>query len=521
MGISPEARAVLLSDPAIFIAHYFKHRIERLEDFHLRLIRNATEKPRGLILYPAQHGKTTLVSTLLPIYRFCKDPNIQIGLIMKNEADANSTVLAIQAELAQNTELIADFGEFRPGPEADKPWALGKMTIAQRSAIAREPTLAAFGSGSRGVLGHRTHWTICDDVITEKNSANPEQRAKIKEWFMQSVRTMNLPGGTTTVVGTLFDPADLYNDLADLSNPETGAPIWQVQREDAIVDEDAKRTLWPARWPWLALMELKAEMGTIDFNKRLRNIAVDKSRMVFKEEFVKGGFYDKTEYPGCLDRNYVVGDFDPSWKRVAGFDPAVGTSRAAKFCAHITLALGSCRDHEKCIHVIDLKRDQMTLPQQCDHILQTHQLYDLHKSIVESNAYQVGLYQELQRRMEEAGTLLLIEPHYTTRTNKPDPELGVQAMSPWFENGWVHIPWGNPESQRKMRQLVDELVTYPGRTTDTVMAFWFAWRRLQEEGPRFKSSNYLRGAKSPWTSLGNRRRTVKNPYYEALRGTDE
>ena len=41
-------------------------------------------------------------------------------------------------------------------------------------------------------------------------------------------------------------------------------------------------------------MELKAEMGTLDFNKRLRNIAVDKSRMVFKEEYVKGGYLGRT-----------------------------------------------------------------------------------------------------------------------------------------------------------------------------------------------------------------------------------
>jgi phage terminase large subunit-like protein len=387
------------------------------------------------------------------------------------------------------------------------------MTISQRDNIAKEPTIAAFGAGSRGVLGHRTHWTICDDVITEKNSASPEQRAKIKEWLMQSVRTMNLPGGSTTVVGTLFDPADLYNDLADLSNPETGLPIWDVQREDAIVDEEARTTLWASQWPWLALMELKAEMGTVDFNKRLRNIAVDKSRMIFKEEFIKGGFYDKVEYKGCLDRNYIVGDRDPGWKVVAGFDPAIGTGKSAKFCAHITLGLGSCAEHEHCIHVIDLKRDQMSLPQQAEHILETHQRYDATRSIIEANAYQVGLYQDLQRRMSESGVLLQIDPHYTTRTNKPDPELGIQAMAPWFENGRVHIPWGNPESQRKMRVFVEELVQYPGRTTDTVLSFWFAWKWLQESAPKYKSSNYLRQKGSAWSSLGNRRKVIKNPYY--------
>ena len=129
----------------------------------------------------------------------------------------------------------------------------------------------------------------------------------------------------------------------------------------------------------------------------------------------------------------------------------------------------------------------MTLPQQVEMILSKHEKYDLNKSIIEANSYQAGLYQAVQHKMGETGARYAVEPHYTSRTNKPDPELGVQAMSPNFENGEVHIPWGNPASQRKMQFLVDELVQYPGRTTDTVMATWYAWKQLQESAPKFHS----------------------------------
>lgn len=511
--MSQEAKGLLLSQPDLFISHYFKHRIARLEDFHMRLIRSATQESRALILYPAAHGKTTLVSTLLPIWDICRDPNIRLGIIGKNDAEVNNISLSIMAELTSNVELIRDFGPFKPVGE-DKPWAIGKMTLAKRTEIYKEPTLAFFGSGSKHVLGHRTNKTVCDDVVTDQNSSTPEQREKLRTWFNQSVRTMGLPGSILTVVGTLFDPSDLYNDLMELSNPEDGVPIWFVQREDAIVDEEAKKPLWPAWWPWTELMALKAEMGTLDFNKRLRNIAVDKSRMVFKEEYVKGGFIGKTRYDGCVDRTHIVGAYDPTWRRVSGFDPAVGVTKSAKFCAHVTLALGSCQRHERCIWVVDLLRDQMSLPQQVDLILGLHQRYDLLKSVVEANSYQAGLLDALKRKMEDDGIALSIEPHFTTRTNKPNPELGVQSMSPWFENGMVHIPYGNPESQRKMSQLIDELILYPGRTTDTVMAFWFAWKQLQETGPKYQSSNYL---KKPFAwgsrSAMHRRRTVRNPYY--------
>ncbi len=452
----------------------------------------------------------------------CKDPDVLIALIAKNNTDATGIMRSIQAELSINDHLIEAFGPFKPVDEETKPWALEKMSVAKRTRIAKEPTIAVFGSGAKTVLGHRTDWTICDDVITAKNSATPEQRYSMREWFNQSVETMPHPStGRITVVGTLFDPADLYNDLLEMTDPETGEQLWTVQREDAIVDEEEHITLWPERWPWRALMQQKAN-GTLDFNKRFRNIAVDRSRMVFKEEYVKGGWIGKAQYPGCLDRTHRIGQWDTGMKLIAGFDPAMGLGKSAKFCAHIVLGLGSCKHHESCLWVIDIKRDQMTLPQQCQFILEQHQHYDLWKSIVECNAYQRGLYDELKRRMEAEGVAYQIEAHYTTKVNKPDPELGVQSMGPWFEDGRVHIPWGDLASQRKMQQLVDELIQYPGKYQDTVLAMWFAYKYLNESQPRFKSSNYLRGPKSSWRAIGGNRRVVKNPYYaKAYAGSED
>jgi hypothetical protein len=45
------------------------------------------------------------------------------------------------------------------------------------------------------------------------------------------------------------------------------------------------------------------------------------------------------------------------------------------------------------------------------------------------------------------------------------------------------------------------------------MALWFAWKQLQETGPKYKSSNYMKKPMA-WTyGSSQRRRTVRNPYY--------
>jgi hypothetical protein len=198
---------------------------------------------------------------------------------------------------------------------------------------------------------------------------------------------------------------------------------------------------------------------------------------------------------------------------VRGFDPAVGATRSAKFCAHLTFGEGSCKDHERCYWVIDLERDQLTLPQQVDMIIAKHEEYDCMPRSVEANSYQIGLPGD---RAEDgrAGVRVPVEPHYTTRTNKPDPETGVQAMSPWFERA-RSTSRGVTRTRSGRCAVVDELIQYPGRTTDTVMAFWFAWRRRSWHAPwpprvrrtRRTSSNNMR--RSSWRSVTRRVRALK------------
>ena len=548
MSELPGWKQTLLDNPDLFILRYFPHHIKELKEFHLRLIKTATQAQRGLILYPAQHGKTTLVSTMLPIWAVCRDPEARIALILKNDTDANGVMRAIQFEMLGNDQLVEDFGPFKSDDER-KSWALGRIDIAKRTRMDKSSSIAAFGSGAKTAIGYRTDWTICDDIITDKNSSTPDQRQNIRDWFNLGPETMS-PHGRLTVVGTLFHPEDLYNDLMELRVPSgenEGDLIYQVQREDAIVAvckcghwerdhahdgeghcekcrcdvffQKTEEALWPEERPMLWLMMKKASMGTLDFNKRYRNIAVDPSQKFFREEYLRGGYIGKTKYPGCLDDNYRIGEYEDNWKRVAGFDPAVGVTRNRKFCAHLTLAEGSCAEHNKCYWVVDLHRDQMTLPQQVKFIIERHQEYDLLKSIVEANSAFAGVQQAVEDEMAERGLALNIQPHFTTRTNKPDPETGVERMAPWFENGQVHIPWGNQASRGRMKQLVDELIMYPGRFTDTVMAFWFAWRELQVNAPKYKSFNRFAARGKPVLLGAHNRpvgvRVVRNPYYEA------
>lgn len=516
--LSPQERAFLLEHPDVFLTRYFPHVLGHpLEKFHLDLITLATTKRRGLELFPAAHGKTTIVSTLLPIWALCKDPNVRMCIITKNDDDAKNIMNAIISELLGNEDLVRDFGPFK-AEDKEVPFGATKLTVAGRTRTHKSPTILAIGAGSRGALGHRTDWTICDDIIHDRNSNTPENRSKILEWFNQGPQTQGEDADDRlTVVGTIFHPEDLYSHLLSLKNPHTGDYIWEAERKSAILDDKNKITLWPNRWDYERLMGEKASMGTIDFMKRYCNIAVDPDAMVFRDEYIRGLYIGDVKYPGCLDEDHIVGRIPhDNWPVYCGFDPAIGKFRGHSYCAHVTLALGSCQDHEKCLWVIDLERDQYTLPQQVELIINKHEEYNAFVTMVETNAYQQGLLDELTRRGREEGRPIKVEPHYTSAQTKPDPELGIPSMSTYFENGLVHIPYGNPESMRKMQVFIDELVQYPSaQTTDTVMAFWFAYRKAKEGLNRMRPANrlYQGPRKDFWRQTMGPRRVLLNPYY--------
>lgn len=504
-----------------FLARYFSERLEaKLEDFHMRLINTALNEPRGLVLFPAQHGKTTLISGLLPILEMIRNPNTRIAIIAKNDDEATAIMSSIQAELEQNELLKQDYGPFRPDSgDPMRKWSTTFLSLRQRTRLGKEHTLAVFGAGSRQILGWRTDWVICDDVVTEKNSATEDQRAKHVTWFNDCVATSPQKkkagafAGRITVVGTMFHPRDLYATIKEKADSK-GVLVYKSHREDAIRDWETKSVLWPAVWTWEEMMDIRASEGTLSFNKRYRNEPVDESEQPFREDHLRGGgeLPRGGRHPGCLNRYRVMGPggIEDHWSIFQALDPAVGTGKNSKFVGHIVFGVDKAEPRK--IYIVEINRDQLTVPQQRDRIIETHLKYpNMMLSITEKNAYQAGLRQIIDERCQQLGIVLRIEEH-TTGQNKQDPEIGIPSLSVVTENAELDIPYGNPESIRKAEMLLEELIQYPFfKYSDLLMALWFGYLKSRTTIGVYKSFNRL-NPKSRYRPPSGRR-TVRNPYF--------
>lgn len=506
---------------AAFLVRYFGDRLDaKLEDFHMRLINTALNEPRGLVLFPAGHGKTTLISCMLPVLEVIRNPDIRIAIIAKNDNEATAIMSSIKSEFENNQLLIADYGPFRPqNGDPMRAWLTEAISVKGRNRGGKEHTIAVFGAGSRQILGWRTDWVIMDDTVTERNSATDDQRMKHVTWFNDCVSTSpekkkaGTLNGRITAVGTMFHPKDLYATITGKRKAD-GTPMYKSHREDAIRDYEAKLPLWPQVWSWEDLMNVKAAEGTLSFNKRYRNKPVDESMQPFREEFLLGDH----SHPGCLDHDRVMGEYEPDWRIFQAFDPAVGKTRSAKFCGHIVFAVDPVFPRKRII--LEITRAQLTVPQQRDLLIDTHLKYDCVMSVTEENAYQAGLKQIIDERCEQLGLTLRFEGH-TTGRNKQDPEIGLPSLAPLMENGDLRLPYGNPESVRRSNDLIEEAVEYPfHKFSDLLMALWFGHLRASQVTANYISTNRL-DPKSRYRRNNNRKGIVHNPYFTSSNKPEE
>jgi hypothetical protein len=513
----PRWKQVVLEHADLFILRYFPHRIDELQDFHYDLINTALDEIRGLVLYPAGHGKTTLVSTIIPILRLCRDPNWREAIIAKNDTEAEGIMAVIQTELVDNELLVRDFGPFKPTDNA-KPWALGRLMVEKRTRRAKEATIAVFGAGAKTVLGYRTDHTTCDDVVTGENSATPTQREKTRNWFDLSVETgPEHEDSGLTVVGTRFDPADLYGDLKEMIDPETGEAIWHVDEVDAVVDEETEDHALAGPLVVGAADGDEGEAGDAELQQavpqhRRRLVTDGREGGVHPRRLGQGRPVSRLPRQGLQDR------------RVRARPVACGRRLRPRRRQDQTREVLRPRDHRRRLlpRPRALLLGARPLPQPVDVAAAGRPdprraravRARLHTGGGERVPDRVERGRRAEDERERARVPCRAALHVTDEQARP--ETGVSAMSPWFEQGKFHIPWGDPHSQRVMAQLVDELVTFPGRTTDTVMSVWFAWRYLERSAPKFQSFNRLdrQTGSRPWLPK-SRRGMIRNPAYPA------
>ena len=467
-----------------FAWHYLGVYLPWHQEFWVRML---LRSKRIVILAPRNHGKTEVVSKILPLWLICCNRNIRILMVTKSLELARRNSMLIRAELETNQRLIADYGAFYHHKES-RIWQQATWQVVRSKAM-KDPTFTAVGLFG-AVTGNRCDVLILDDVIDQTSVTTPEQIAKCKGEIQGTYFPLLEPSGQTFAIGTRKNFNDIYGFL--LKSPGWKAVVhkgvlrmpakWHIEKlDEPWIDEDgferfervvidsADRgvVLWPEMRPMEWCLEQKLIMGTPLWEREIQNNPVDEETAMFPMKYLKQ----------CTDESlsYIDGRITPRIRRqylaiIAGCDPAIVTTKqdaerkdSDYMCMY---AIGIRRDGTRDLLAVHHERGlspskvQKAIKAFCRRV-------SPFRMAVESNAFGI-----LHIDMIVEETDLPIIPH-TTGLNKHDAYEGVGHMSTLFENLKFRLPYQTDEDKRRTDDLIQELHAFGADIhDDMVMALW-------------------------------------------------
>lgn len=401
--------------------------------------------------------------------------------------------------------LAGDFGRFKPLER--ELWTAEAFVVVQHAGYSigeKEATWSSYGF-EQGFLGGRFDFIVWDDVVDPKKHKTQVSREQMEEYWDDLAESRLEPRGLLVLQGQRLYSTDLYKYaldkvIPDDVDPETGEVTGDVPKyqhvkykahyTDLCTPENHRLgapaylqggcLLSPTRLSFRKLAA--AKRNNRNFETVYQQEDTDPSTVLVKKEWVercKDHTRSRLELPkDASGRVSLSGDLFS----VATVDPSGSMYWAIEWWIY--------QADTKLWWLMDLIHQKMDAPDFLGYNTITRQHYGIADEwqktsraiglpithwVVEINAAQRYLLQyDFVRDWVALNSVHLI-PH-TTGRNKTDPQLGVETIAPHWEFGRIRLPFKPGAGGEKMSQLlVDEVTTYPnGRTTDLVMAEWFA-----------------------------------------------
>ncbi len=167
-----------------------------------------SKKKRKLIVMPRGTFKSSVGVVGYIVWLLIVNPDIRIMIDSEKYQNSKNFIREIKGKLEQ--KMMADlFGEFK----SEHKWAEGEFTIKQRTKLLKESSVTASGIGA-GKTGQHYDVIICDDLNTEENSDNSDQRKKILRHYKMNTSILE-PDGILVVIGTRYATDDVIGYILD------------------------------------------------------------------------------------------------------------------------------------------------------------------------------------------------------------------------------------------------------------------------------------------------------------------
>lgn len=447
-------------------------RVDEAPTFHREItdimnnVSSVEKNAKVAVAAPRSHAKSTYLSKDFPLHEVVFRRRKYVIIISETPNVSKANMEWIRNQLKYNEKLRADFGPLLSPKDQSNITDNSEAFIAWHPDGERRKQIALVESASTGQALRGRNWNgsrpdliICDDLEDARpggNASTPEQRAKLRDWFSQTVMPLGDPKGKRTAfvyMGTtvhfeallmhvLYNRSDFTTKVyrAIIEQPER-QDLWEqcrliyIDRDNKNRLDDAKeffkqhesemllgsKVLWPEVQPIWKLMTWKWDNGSKAFNTEYQNNPVDEESMIFNPETFT--YYDES-----------FADFPHSTYEISmGVDFAMGKERGD----YSAITVVAKHKQNGSIYVIDAFGERLKPNEFIKVIVEKVLLYEPDIIAAEAQAAQEFFVDTLINELSLAGY-----PSFT-RVKKVKQrarkEMRIEAMLPEIENGTIRF----------------------------------------------------------------------------------
>ena len=414
-------------------------------------------KTHQLLLFPRDHGKSRLIAFRVA-WELTKNPTLRILYISATANLAEKQLGFIKGILTSETYR-------RYWPEhvnADE----GKRTRWTNSEIAldhplrkkenvRDPSVFT-GGLTTSLTGMHCDIAVLDDVVVYENAYTGEGRNKVKSQY-SLLSSIEGADAKEWVVGTRYHPADLYNDLLQMTEDVFSKDGDKIGEENIYeiferpVEDRGDGTgqfLWPrsqrkdGKWFGFNMQVLAKKRGQYldkgQFRAQYYNDPSDPDNVPVGSD--KFQYYEQKH---LRQENGYWYFRDNRLNVFAAVDFAFSLSKKADYTAIVVIGI----DADNNVYVLDIDRFRTDrISDYFEHILHLSNKWSFRKMRAETTVAQMAIVKQLKELIKQHGLSISIEEYRPNKNQGNKQERIAAVLEPRYDNmGIWHYRGGNTQ----------------------------------------------------------------------------
>ena len=364
---------------------------------------------RTVIICSRDHGKSVFMHSWVVWNLLFQEPPFQMLYISSNQKQT----MVHMREIDRYFNLPA-LKQFKPS----RGWAIGNITLTNGNSVLER----SVGSQIRGLHPQEI---IIDDPLKEFSIAGI---SRVTDWFFGDMIPTLHHTANLRMIGTPFTYTDIFSQLEE-------NPAYTVRKYPCF--NSLEEPLWPARWDYDALVQRKAEIGSLKFTREYLCIPVSTGTALFGMEHLEKA-KSKSHILKLGHRK------DKGYKYYVGVDPAISTDGDY----NVIMVLEVDDEMNKTIVHVDRSKN-VKFRENIEKLRLIGGVFQPDNILYETNTFAKAFTQELR-----AVSDLNVRDFDTTRRKKQEIILNLQMN---FENGKIKLPYGDNNSRKMTSMLIEEL----------------------------------------------------------------